>query len=206
MIHANCGVVRKVGRREPERWNVKHPDGLLFGSPRRGKPCRTWSRSFRLGSRSSRRVPGLPRGILSARLLPPPDRLESGARARSSGVEQPTFRWEPRRETTGWTGVKFGETPSQRGNPEPSPFPGEGVETRRRPPKSRIAGYGEGIVQPTNSADAGAVQAEVGCNRQVEGSIPSGPTNSISMDCDLPRFRNGLDVLWAQGSRIRSEG
>lgn len=35
-----------------------------------------------------------------------------------------------------------------RGNPEPSPGNGEGVETRRAAPKA--AGYGEGIVQTTN--------------------------------------------------------
>ena len=68
---------------------------------------------------------GLPRGLPptlpSARLAAFPDPLGSGAGARSSGVEQPTFKWEPRRETSGWKGVKFGEPLRWQGNPEPSP-------------------------------------------------------------------------------------
>src|SRR3989440_9154374 len=53
--------------------------------------------------------------------------------------------------------------------PSQAPSNGEGVETRRRPPKCR-EGHGEGIVQTTNPT--GAAKAEVVCNQRVTGSIP----------------------------------
>ena len=60
-------------------------------------------------------------------------------------------------ETSGAELLKVGETFT--GNPEPSPRPGEGVETRRAAPTADQR-QGEGIVQTTNAGWA-AAKAEV---------------------------------------------
>ena len=84
-------------------------------------PCSRFDRGRRVAGHAEGLPRGLPLTLPSARLAAFPDPLGSGAGARSSGVEQPTFEWEPRRETSGWKGVKFGEPLRWRGNPEPSP-------------------------------------------------------------------------------------
>lgn len=120
----------------------------------------------------------LPDRASDANLRPFRGHHGAGNRARSSvgrasdfqmGAPVGNFRVR-RRQTRG--------TPAAARQPRAKPPLGEGVETRRRPPTFCLSEQGEGIVQTTNPASTGAAKVEVVRNRQVEGSIPSGPTKS----------------------------